>query len=115
MIQQRQEGFDFGNLSAVRGDILGSMLVRHHGRSEGGIGEILSGAFNREARLIANLKRTLTLLELMEIKESEQTHLGRLLDSLEQTPWPENLVEHLKLFINTYPLDAEKFKQAQGE
>lgn len=115
LIQQRQEGFDFGNLSAVRGDILGSMLVRHHGLPEGGIGEILSGAFNREARLIANLKRTLTLLELMEIKESEQTHLGRLLDSLEQTPWPENLAQHLKLFINTYPLDAEKFKQAQGE
>tara|TARA_B100000768_G_C11261851_1_gene369145 strand:- start:216 stop:1928 length:1713 start_codon:yes stop_codon:yes gene_type:complete len=115
LIQQRQEGFDFGNLAAVRGDILGSMLVRYHGQPEGDVGEILFAAFNREARLISNLKRTLALLGLMEVKSSEQKHVGRLLDSLEQTPWPENLAEHLKLFINTYPLDAEKFKQAQGE
>jgi len=51
----------------------------------------------------------------MEVRSSEQKHVGRLLDSLEQTPWPENLAEHLEFFINTYPLDAEKFKQAQGE
>ena len=115
LIQQRQEGFDFGNLTAVRGDILGSMLVRHHGQPEGDVGEILLAAFNREARLISNLKRTLALLDLMEVKSSEQKHVERLLDSLEQTPWPENLAEHLELFINTYPLDAEKFKQVRGE
>ena len=115
LIQQRQEGFDFGNLTAVRGDILGSMLVRYHGQPEGDVGEILLAAFNREARLISNLKRTLALLDLMEVKSSEQKHVERLLDSLEQTPWPENLAEHLELFINTYPLDAEKFKQVRGE
>ena len=115
LIQRRQEGFDFGNLAAVRGDILGSMLVRHHGQPEGGVGGILLAVFNREARLISNLKRTLALLDLMEVRSSEQKHVGRLLDSLEQTPWPENLAEHLEFFINTYPLDAEKFKQAQGE
>ena len=115
LIQRRQEGFDFGNLAAVRGDILGSMLVRHHDQPEGGVSGILLAVFIREARLISNLKRTLALLDLMEVRSSEQKHVGRLLDSLEQTPWPENLAEHLEFFINTYPLDAEKFKQAQGE
>ncbi len=91
------------------------MLVRHHDQPEGGVGGILLAVFNREARLISNLKRTLALLDLMEVRSSEQKHVGRLLDSLEQTPWPENLAEHLEFFINTYPLDAEKFKQAQGE
>lgn len=114
LTQRRQEGFDFGTLDAVRGDIMGSMLVRYHDRLDGNASIILRSVFEREARLISNLKRTLALLDLMGVKSTERDQVTRLLNGLEQTPWPENLAKHLDSFINTYPLDTVEFQQAQG-
>ena len=112
--QQRQEGFNFGNLNSIRGDIMGSMLVRYHGQTNVDIGEILRSVFNREARLIANLKRTLTLLDLMGVRSAERNNVVLLLDDIEQTPWPAKLAENLDRFAKTYPLDVLKFQQPQG-
>lgn len=114
LTQRRPDGFDFGNSNSVRGDILGSMLVRFHDGSIKTVPELLSAAFNREARLVGNLKRTLSLLRLMDISLSDQEPVRRLVQELEQTPWPEGLAEDIKRFIKTYPLDAVKFQQAQG-
>jgi hypothetical protein len=112
--QQRQEGFNFGTLNDIRGDIIGSMLVRSHNQTNADISEILRSVFNREARLIANLKRTLALLNLMGVKSVEKDNVALLLDDIEQTEWPEKLAENLDSFTKTYPLDAVKFQQAQG-
>lgn len=112
--QQRQEGFNFGTLNSIRGDIMGSMLVRYHGQTNVDIGEILRSVFNREARLIANLKRTLTLLDLMGVRSVERNNVVLLLDDIEQTPWPAKLAENLDRFAKTYPLDVLKFQQPQG-
>ena len=112
--QRRHDDFHFGTRNGVRGDILGSMLVRLHGRPDFSEDEMYDFVLLREARLISNLKRTLTLLRLMQVDEAEQRPLARLLDELEQTPWPEDLSDHLSSFIKTYPLDAVKFQQAQG-
>ena len=112
--QRRHDEFHFGTRNGVRGDILGSMLVRLHDRPEFSEDEMREFVLLREARLISNLKRTLTLLKLMQVDEAEQRPLARLLDELEQTPWPEDLSDHLASFIKTYPLDAVKFQQAQG-
>ena len=111
--QKRQEGFNFGTLNGIRGDIMGSMLVRFHGQTNVDIGEILRYVFNREARLIANLKRTLALLDLMEVISTERDTVASLLDDIEQTPWPEKLAENLDNFTKDYPLDVVKFKQSQ--
>ena len=111
--QKRQEGFNFGTLNGIRGDIMGSMLVRFHGQTNVEIGEILRSVFNREARLIANLKRTLALLDLMEVKSAERNTVASLLDDIEQTPWPEKLAENLDSFTKDYALDAVKFQQSQ--
>jgi len=112
--QRRHEDFRFGTRNGVRGDILGSMLVRLHDRPDLSRDEMYDFVLLREARLISNLKRTLTLLRLMLVDEAEQRPLARLLDELEQTPWPEDLSDHLASFIKTYPLDVVKFQQAQG-
>jgi len=112
--QQRQEGFNFGTLNDIRGDIIGSMLVRSHNQTNADISEILKSVFNREARLIANLKRTLALLDLMGVKSVEKDNVALLLNDIEQTEWPEKLAENLDSFTKTYPLDAVKFQQAQG-
>ena len=112
--QRRHEDFHFGTRNGVRGDILGSMLVRLHERPDFFWDEMYDFVLLREARLISNLKRTLTLLRLMQVGEAEQRPLARLLDELEQTPWPEDLKDHVASFIKTYPLDAVKFQQAQG-
>lgn len=112
--QRRHEDFHFGTRNGVRGDILGSMLVRLHNRAEVQVEELTHFVFLREARLISNLKRTLTLLRLMKVGEVEQRPLTQLLDELEQTPWPEDLSDQVISFIKTYPLDAVKFQQAQG-
>ena len=112
--QRRHDEFHFGTRNGVRGDIMGSMLVRLHDRPEFSEDEMHEFVLLREARLISNLKRTLTLLKLMQVDEAEQRPLARLLDELEQTPWPEDLRDHLSSFIKTYPLDAVKFQQAQG-
>ena len=112
--QRRHEGFHFGTRNGVRGDILGSMLVRLHDRPDFSRDEMYDCVLLREARLISNLKRTLALLRLMLVDETEQRPLARLLDELEQTPWPKDLSDHLASFIKTYPLDAVKFQQAQG-
>ena len=112
--QRRHDDFHFGTRNGVRGDILGSMLVRLHDRPEFSEDEMYEFVLLREARLISNLKRTLTLLRLMEVDEEEQRPLIQLLGELEQTPWPEDLSVHLASFIKTYPLDAVKFQQAQG-
>ena len=112
--QRRHDDFHFGTRNGVRGDILGSMLVRLHDRPEFSEDEMYEFVLLREARLISNLKRTLTLLRLMEVVEAEQRPLIQLLGELEQTPWPEDLRDHLSSFIKTYPLDAVKFQQAQG-
>ena len=112
--QRRHDDFHFGTRNGVRGDILGSMLVRLHGRPDFSEDEMYDFVLLREARLISNLKRTLTLLRLLLVDEAEQRPLARLLDELEQTPWPEDLSDHLASFIKTYPLDVVKFQQAQG-
>ncbi len=112
--QRRHEDFHFGTRNGVRGDILGSMLVRLHNRAEVQVEELIHFVLLREARLISNLKRTLTLLRLMKVDEVEQRPLTQLLDELEQTPWPEDLSDQVISFIKTYPLDAVKFQQAQG-
>ena len=112
--QRRHEDFHFGTRNGVRGDILGSMLVRLHDRPDFSQDEMYDFVLLREARLISNLKRTLTLLRLMQVDEAEQKPLARLLNELEQTPWSEDLSDHLASFIKTYPLDAVKFQQAQG-
>ena len=114
LAQQRGEGFDFGTLDAVRGDIMGSMIVRYHDRLDVDATVILRSVFEREARLISSLKRTVALLDLMGVKPTERDQVASLLSNLEQTPWPENLAEHLDSYINTYPLDIVKFRQAQG-
>ena len=114
LIQRRQNSFDFGRVDTVRGDMLGSMLVRHHGHPQQTIHNLLESVFNREARLICNLKRTLALLCLLHVEQETQLPLVRLLEQTELTPWPENLSEELEHFINTYSRDANKFKQAQG-
>ncbi len=111
--QQRQEGFHFGTISGVRGDIIGSMLVRSHDNLKTNIIDILNSALIREARLIGNLKRTLVLLDLMEVRSADRDAVASLLDDIEQTPWPENLAENLNSFIKNYPLDAVKFQQSQ--
>jgi hypothetical protein len=112
--QRRPEGFHFGTRNGVRGDILGSMLVRLHDRPDFSQDEMYDFVLLREARLISNLMRALTLLRLMQVDEADQKPLTRLLDELEQTPWPEDLSDHLISFIKTYPLDAVKFQQAHG-
>ena len=112
--QRRHDEFHFGTRNDVRGDIMGSMLVRLHDRPEFSEDEMHGFVLLREARLISNLKRTLTLLKLMQVDEAEQRPLIQLLCELEQTPWPEDLSDHLASFIKTYPLDAVKFQQAQG-
>ena len=112
--QRRHDEFHFGTRNDVRGDVMGSMLVRLHDRPEFSEDEMHEFVLLREARLISNLKRTLTLLKLMQVDEAEQSPLIQLLCELEQTPWPEDLSDHLASFINTYPLDAVKFQQAQG-
>ena len=112
--QRRHDDFHFGTRNGVRGDILGSMLVRLHGRPDFSEDEMYDFVLLREARLISNLKRTLTLLRLLLVDEAEQRPLARLLDELEQTPWPEDLSDHLASFIKTYPLDVVIFQQAQG-
>lgn len=112
--QRRHDEFHFGTRNGVRGDILGSMLVRLHDRPEFSEDKMHEFVLLREARLISNLKRTLTLLKLMQVDEAEQRPLIQLLCELEQTPWPEDLRDHLSSFIKTYPLDAVKFQQAQG-
>ena len=114
-LEQRRHGeFHFGTRNDVRGDIMGSMLVRLHDRPEFSEDKMHEFVLLREARLISNLKRTLTLLKLMQVDEAEQRPLIQLLCELEQTPWPEDLRDHLSSFIKTYPLDAVKFQQAQG-
>ncbi|HII87754.1 MAG TPA: hypothetical protein HA268_07305 [Candidatus Poseidoniaceae archaeon] len=112
--QRRHEDFHFGTRNGVRGDILGSMLVRLHDRAEEQEKALMQFVFLREAHLISNLKRTLTLLRLMKVDETEQRPLTQLLGELEQTPWPEDLSDQVISFIKTYPLDAVKFQQAQG-
>jgi hypothetical protein len=112
--QRRHDDFHFGTRNGVRGDILGSMLVRLHDRPDLSEDEMYDFVILREARLISNLTRTLTLLRLMQVDEAEQRPLTQLLDELEQTPWPEDLSEQVISFIKTYPLDAAKFQQAQG-
>ena len=112
--QQRQEGFHFGNINDVRGDIIGSMLVRSHNQTDATTSTILRSAFIREARLIGNLKRTLSLLDLMEVKSVERNTINSLLDDIEKTPWPEKLAESLDSFTKAYPLDVVKFQQRQG-
>ncbi len=112
--QRRHDEFHFGTRNGVRGDILGSMLVRLHDRPEFSEDKMHEFVLLREARLISNLKRTLTLLKLMQVDEAEQRPLIQLLCELEQAPWPEDLSDHLASFIKTYPLDAVKFQQAQG-
>lgn len=112
--QRRHDEFHFGTRNGVRGDIMGSMLVRLHDRPEFSEDEMYEFVLLREARLISNLKRTLTLLKLMQVDEAEQSPLTQLLCELERTPWPENLIGELTSFIKTYPLDAAKFQQAQG-
>jgi len=112
--QRRHDDFHFGTRNGVRGDILGSMLVRLHDRPEFSEDEMYEFVLLREARLISNLKRTLTLLRLMEVDEAEQRPLIQLLGELEQTPWPEDLNDHLASFIKSYPLDAVIFQQVQG-
>ena len=112
--QRRHDDFDFGTRNGVRGDILGSMLVRLHDRPDFLVDDMINFVLLREARLISNLKRTLTLLRLMKVDETEQRPLTQLLDELEQTPWPEDLSDQVISFIKTYPLDAVKFQQAQG-
>jgi hypothetical protein len=74
----------------------------------------VESVFNREARLICNLTRTLALLCLLHVEQEKQLPLVRLLEEMELTPWPENLIEELEHFTNTYSRDAKKFKQAQG-
>ncbi len=112
--QRRHDEFHFGTRNDVRGDIMGSMLVRLHDRPEFSEDKMHEFVLLREARLISNLKRTLTLLKLMQVDEAEQRPLIQLLCELEQTPWPEDLRDHLATFIKTYPLDAVKFQQTQG-
>ncbi|MBH35235.1 MAG: hypothetical protein CMB74_07300 [Euryarchaeota archaeon] len=112
--QRRHEDFHFGTRNGVRGDILGSMLVRLHDCPDLSRDEMYDFVLLREARLISNLMRTMTLLRLLLVDEAEQRPLARLLDELEQTPWPEDLSDHLASFIKTYPLDVVKFQQAQG-
>ena len=92
---------------------MGSMLVRSYDNLETNIIDILNSAYIREARLIGNLKRTLVLLDLMEVKSVERNAVGSLLDDIEQTPWPGNLAKNLNSFIKNYPLDAVKFQQSQ--
>lgn len=111
--QQRQEGFHFGTINGVRGDILGSMLVRSNNQTNPNLREILRSAFIREARLIGNLKRTLALLGLMEVRSAERNTVASLLDNIEQTPWPEKLAENLDSFTKNYPFDAVKFQQSR--
>ncbi len=112
--QQRQEGFHFGTINGVRGDIMGSMLVRSNDQTNPDVSDILRSAFIREARLIGNLKRTLALLDLMEVISDERNTVASLLDNIEKTPWPEKLAENLDGFAKTYPLDVLKFQQPQG-
>lgn len=109
--QQRQEGFHFGTINAIRGDIMGSMLVRYHDKKDADSSEILRSVYSREARLITNLKRTLCLLDLMGIESTDRENVAALLDDIEQTPWPKNLAEDLTRFTKAYPLDLEEFQQ----
>lgn len=111
--QQRQKGFNFGTINGVRGDIMGSMLVRSYDQKNPDVSDILRSAFIREARLMGNLKRTLALLDLMGVNSNERDTVASLLDDIEQTPWPEKLAENLDSFTKDYPLDVVKFKQSQ--
>ena len=83
--QRRHDEFHFGTRNGVRGDIMGSMLVRLHDRPEFSEDEMHEFVLLGEARLISNLKRTRTLLKLMQVDEAEQRPLIQLLCELEQT------------------------------
>ncbi len=112
--QRRQGDFGFGRLEEVRGDILGSMLVRFHEQETMSTQDLMNLVRQREARLLSNLKRVVNLLKLMKVNGHEHGAVIRLLSQLETTPWPVGMRDDIDRFVKDYPPAVSKFRQAQG-
>ena len=114
MTQSRNDGFNFGSLVELRGDIIGSMLARSIGYGNPSVDALIHNVMNREARLISNLTRVVALLHLMGYDGERGLAIKRLLEQLVNTPWPATIHDDAATYLSTYPNDEEVFQSARG-
>lgn len=114
LIQNRMSGFDFGTLSGIRGDILGSILSRYLFSKKQSEREIVQISKLREARLISNLYRSKALMGLMSINGREYNALGQLLNELIETDWPQSVTTDMGHFLKNYTIQVKEFRYKGG-